>query len=196
MLKTDDQVNVAVAPFAVAGGEVALHGALDAGRAPPALAFDLQADAVSLGPLWQALAPRIGIAGTVSGRVVLAARADTIAGALTRMTGEGEFVLVDGLIQGVDIASGASGRQSQTPVERLAADIRAEEGVVGLDDVRLDAGALSFDGLGRVDLQDMRIMAELFTTTDPRGLAFLRIEGPLSEPRMLWQSLGLGEPEE
>ena len=193
VLQTDSHVNLAIASFAVAGGEIALQAALDAGRAMPAIALDIRADAVSLEPLWQGLAPRMGIAGTLSGRLVLTARAASIAAALGRLSGGGEVMLVDGLIQGIDIATGASGRQSETTVDRLTAGIRAEDGVVDLEDIRLEAGPLSLDGLGQVDLRDMRVAAELFTVSGPDGLMFLRVEGPLGEPQLLWQSLGLGE---
>ena len=74
------------------------------------------------------------------------------------------------------------------------AEVHAEQGVIDLHSVRLEAGALSFEGLGRIDLPDMRVAGELFTVAGPEGLAFLRVEGPLSEPQLLWQSLGLGEP--
>ncbi len=194
LLRTGSQVNLSVAPVALAGGEVALSAAFDAGRQTPAVVVDMQADTVALAPVWQDLAPWVGVSGTLTGRVVLTARAATIAEAVDRLSGQGEIELVDGLIEGLDMSTGASGRQFNTAFDRLVAEVHAEQGVIDLHSVRLEAGALSFEGLGRIDLPDMRVAGELFTVAGPEGLAFLRVEGPLSEPELLWQSLGLGEP--
>ncbi|MCB9947921.1 MAG: AsmA family protein [Rhodospirillaceae bacterium] len=187
-IKSGDQINLSVAPIDMAGGEVSLSGAVDAGRIPPAFAVDVRVAGLAMAPVWDALAPRVGITGEVTARLTATARAHSVAEALVGLSGEGTIAIADGRIAGIDMATGASGRLLDTPFQLFEATIAAADGVISLRDARLQAGEQTLVGYGQIDLPAQRVSAEMTAPSSRSPTTVLRLEGPIEAPRLFWHT--------
>ena len=196
------------------GGQLTGHAQARADD-PPAYALDLQSQGVRLLAALQALTGQGRFDGRTDLRLALAASGTNQRDLVHSLGGDGNVLLRDGAILGVNIAgmlrqimalglNPAAGEQQRTDFAEAGGSFRIQNGVLRNDDLYLHAPTLRLEGAGTVDLPprtlDYRIRPQIASTLQGQGargapalqagVPFL-VQGPLAAPSVRFDLNGM-----
>ena len=177
---------------------------LDA-RAPVAAArLTARLSGLSLKPFLAAAARFERIEGSGDIEVDLSGQGETLAAAMSSLSGKGQFRFENGALRGLDLVGisrlgrsknpapgGLIGENARTKFDSLQGRFEASSGVARTQDLRLTAEGISVTGQGQLDIGGRRVDLSLFSELKASGVKVpVRVRGEWSRVRV---SIDTGE---
>lgn len=172
--------------FGVAGGTLASKLTLDARKNPMNASIDLRARQIQLGKLLPSLEEKIG-RGTITGRGDLKGTGNSVAALLGSADGEiavimsgGDFSKLLLKLSNIDLAKAVPlllAGDEKTPIRCVAADFKADNGVLKSQMLVMDTKDTKITGNGTIDLKNEKL--DLTLSAHAKKATPLALHGPI-----------------